>query len=60
MERKIKVNASSGYYHKNPPSLLLKGKYLTDFGFPIDTSVSVKLNDNQIVITPITENKTEK
>ena len=57
LERKIKVNASSGYKYKSVPSLLLKGEYLKSFGFPIDTKVSVKLEYEQIVITPIKEDK---
>ena len=53
MERKIKVNASSSFEYKRVPTLMLKGKYLNDFGFPIDTKVSVKLEPEQIIITPI-------
>lgn len=37
---------------------MLKGDYLNAFGFPVDTKVSVKLEYEQIVITPINE-KTE-
>lgn len=57
MERKIKVNATSGYKYKSVPTLMLKGDYLNAFGFPVDTKVSVKLEQEQIVITPIKEIK---
>lgn len=53
MERKLKVNATSGYKYKQVPTLMLKGDYLNDFGFDIDTKVSVKLENEQIIITPI-------
>lgn len=56
MERKIKVNATSGYKYKSVPTLMLKGDYLNSFGFPVDTKVSVKLEQEQIIITPIKEN----
>lgn len=51
--RKIKVNESSGYKYKSVPQILLKGKYLNQFGFPIDTKVSVTLSQDQIIITPL-------
>ncbi len=53
MERKIKVNASSAYKYKQVPTLMLKGDYLNAFGFPIDTRVSVKLEPERIIITPV-------
>lgn len=53
MERKIKVNATSGYKYKDVPTLMLKGAYLNAFGFGIDTKVSVNLENEQIIITPI-------
>ena len=60
MERKIKVNATSGYKYKSVPTLMLKGDYLNAFGFPVDTKVSVKLEREQIVITPIKEDVCNK
>ncbi len=53
MERKLKVNATSGYKYKPVPTLMLKGDYLKTFGFNIDTQVSVRLENEQIIITPI-------
>lgn len=57
MERKIKVHASSAYKFKQVPTLMLKGDYLKNFGFNIDTKVSVKLEPERIIITPIKENE---
>ena len=53
MERKLKVNATSGYKYQNTPTLQVKGKYLEEFGFPIGTKVSVNLEQGKIVITPL-------
>ena len=53
MERKLKVNATSGYKYQNTPTLQVKGKYLEEFGFPIGTKVSVSLEQGKIVITPL-------
>ncbi|MBQ4059600.1 MAG: SymE family type I addiction module toxin [Lachnospiraceae bacterium] len=53
MERKIKVHASSAYKYKQVPTLMLKGDYLKAFGFNIDTKVSVRLEPERIIITPI-------
>jgi len=55
LERRIKVNATSGYKYKSVPTLMLKGEYLNAFGFPVDTKVSVKFEHEQIIITPIKE-----
>ncbi len=55
MERKLKVNAESGYHYKSVPTLKLKGDYLKNFGFNIDTKVSVRLDQERIIITPIKE-----
>lgn len=60
VERKIKVNATSGYEYKDVPSLQLKGQYLENFGFPIGTKVDVKISDSQIIVPPILEEQLEK
>lgn len=52
MKRKIKVNATSGYKYKDTPTIQLKGFYLEQFGFSIDTPLNISLSENQIVITP--------
>ena len=60
VERRIKVNSTSGYKYKNVPTLQLKGQYFKSFGFPIDTKVNVILSDSQNVITPILEEQIEE
>ena len=52
MERKIKVNATSGYKYKDTPTIQLKGSYLERFGFSIDTPLNISLSENQSIITP--------
>lgn len=52
MERKIKVNATSGYKYKDTPTIQLKGSYLERFGFSIDTPLNISLSEDQIIITP--------
>ena len=50
MKRNIKVNATSGYKYKPVPTIILKGNYLEQYGFTIDTKVVVELSDGKIVI----------
>lgn len=57
MERKVKIHGTSAYQYKQVPTLILKGDYLKAFGFDIDTKVSVRLEQEQIIITPVTEDK---
>lgn len=54
-KRSIKVNATSGYKYKDVPTITLKGNYLKNFGFPIDTKVSVELAEGKITITAISK-----
>lgn len=51
--RDIKVNATSGYKYKEVPTITLKGDYLKEFGFPINTRVSVELSEGKILITAV-------
>lgn len=50
MERKIKVNATSGYRYKDTPTIQLKGYYLNQFGFSVDSKLSVSLSQDKIII----------
>lgn len=59
MERKIKVKDTNGYKYQSVPTLQLKGKYLNDFGFPINTPVSVVLEQEKITIIPVKQIVTE-
>ena len=53
MERRLKINATSGYKYQDVPTLQLKGKYLEQFGFSINTKVVVSLEKDRIIIAPI-------
>ena len=53
VERRLKINGTSGYKYQEVPTLQIKGKYLEQFGFPIDTKVAVSLENNKIVIIPL-------
>lgn len=55
MQRALTVHATSGYKHKDTPTIQLKGDYLSQFGFSIGTPVEVTLVDDQITIRPATE-----
>lgn len=53
--RTLKVNETSGYKYKPTPTIILKGQWLESFGFSIDTKVSVKCSNGQLVIVPCDE-----
>lgn len=53
--RKLKVNATSGYRYQETPTITLKGKYLSNYGFTVDTHVSVQLTQNKIIIMKATD-----
>ena len=48
----IVLYPTSGYNHKDTPTLQLKGSYLQAFGFRIGDPVTVHLEDRRIVIVP--------
>ena len=49
-KRNIKVNATSGYKYKQVPTIILKGNYLEQYGFTIDTKLEIEMSDSKIVI----------
>lgn len=53
MKRKIKVNAESSYKYKPTPTIKIKGNYLTEHGFNIDTALDIEIENEKIIITPI-------
>lgn len=53
--RKLKVNATSGYRYQETPTITLKGKYLSNYGFTVDTHVSVQLAQDKIIIIKVPE-----
>ena len=50
--REMKVYESSGYQYKRTPSIVLKGKWLNDLGFEINTPITVKCESGRLIITP--------
>lgn len=53
--REMKVYESSGYQYKRTPSIVLKGKWLSDLGFDIGEQIEVKCEDGRLVITKANE-----
>ena len=48
--RKLKVyNQSRGNY-SNIPTIILKGHWLKEFGFLIDSTIIIKCNKNELII----------
>lgn len=53
MQRKIKVNAESSYKYRPTPTIKIKGNYLIEHGFDIDTVLNIEIENNKIIITPM-------
>ena len=53
--REMKVYEASGYQYKRTPSIVLKGKWLSDLGFDIGEQIEVKCEDGRLVITKANE-----
>ena len=43
--REMKVYEASGYQYKRTPSIVLKGKWLSELGFDIGEQIEVKCED---------------
>ena len=50
-ERDLKVYGMSGHNYKNVPTIMLKGKWLQEFGFGIGDKYHVECKPGQLVIT---------
>lgn len=50
--RKLSVYESSGYHYKRTPSIILKGQWLEQYGFPIGTKVDVRCLEGKLIIEP--------
>lgn len=50
--RKLSVYESSGYHYKSTPSIVLKGQWLEQYGFPIGTKVDVRCLEGKLKIEP--------
>jgi len=51
----LSSNATSGYRYQETPTITLKGKYLSNYGFTVDTHVSVQLAQDKIIIIKVPE-----
>lgn len=49
-QRKLKVYGQSGYKYRDTPTIILKGKWLTEAGFEIGDPIEVELSQGKIVI----------
>lgn len=49
--RNLKVIEQSGYRYQATPTVMLKGKWISEFGFDIGTHVKVECEDGRLVIT---------
>ena len=49
--RNLKVIEQSGYRYQATPTVMLKGKWLSEFGFEIGTHVKVECEDGRLIIT---------
>ena len=49
--RNLKVIEQSGYRYQATPTVLLKGKWLSEFGFEIGTHVKVECENGKLIIT---------
>lgn len=48
--RKLKVYGQSGYKYQDTPTIVLKGKWLTDAGFNIGSDLMVECGAGKLVI----------
>ena len=53
--REMKVYEASGYQYKRTPSIILKGKWLSELGFDIGEQIEVKCEDGRLIITKANE-----
>ncbi len=50
--RKIKVYEQSGYKYKPTPTITLKGQWLEELGFGAGTLLTVRCEEEKLVIAP--------
>ena len=53
--REMKVYEASGYQYKRTPSIVLKGKWLSELGFDIGEQIEVKCENGRLIITKANE-----
>ena len=49
--RNLKVIEQSGYKYQATPSVMRKGKWLSEFGFDLGTHVKVECENGRLIIT---------
>ena len=56
-ERELKIHEMSGYHYKPTPTIMLKGQWLSAFGFEAGSRVKVRCERGCLTIKPLTEEK---
>lgn len=51
-KRTLKVCEQSGYRYKSTPALMLKGAWLEEWGFTVNTPVTVQCEEGRLIIMP--------
>ena len=49
--RAMKVYGQSGYQYKPTPTITLKGAWLEDWGFSINTLINIQCEEGKLIIT---------
>lgn len=49
-KRTMKVYEQSGYHYKPTPTITLKGAWLEDWGFKIDTPIIIQCEKGRLII----------
>ena len=56
-DRSIKVYGQSGYKYQETPTIVLKGKWLGEYGFYVGEYVSIRCEEGKLLITLDKERK---
>ena len=51
-KRSVKVYGMCGYKSKLTPTIMLKGKWLSDFGFDVGSYISITCEEGKLIIAP--------
>ena len=54
-ERNLRVYEMSGYRYKPTPTIMLKGQWLSDYGFEAGNRIKVCCENGRITILPLEE-----
>ncbi len=52
--RNMKVYEMSGYNYKPTPTIVLKGQWLSQFGFNAGDNIDVRCEDGKLTVTKVT------